>query len=276
MPHPDHALSRFPVSRHATIDLGKVGRALHHVPVLLELDVTDSLEAVRQQRSAGEPTSFFAWFVGSVARVVAQEPAIHALRQGRTSLVSFSDVDVSAMVEREVNGKPVPLPLLMRTCNRKTFLEIHAEVRAAKEQPIASEGDFVLGSERKQRTGLKMYYLLPAWLRASLLRWLTRDPFRAKREMGTVVITSVGGLARAPGWFVPRSIHNLCLAMGAIVKKPWVVDGRVEPRDILHLTVLFNHDVIDGAPAARFLGLLADTLQGGYPNPEGERLPESQ
>jgi pyruvate/2-oxoglutarate dehydrogenase complex dihydrolipoamide acyltransferase (E2) component len=81
--------------------------------------------------------------------------------------------------------------------------------------------------------------------------------------MGTVVVTSVGALARVPGWFVPRSLHNLCFALGAIVRKPWVVEERVEVRDILHLTVLFNHDVVDGAPAARFLGRLASTLEAG-------------
>jgi pyruvate/2-oxoglutarate dehydrogenase complex dihydrolipoamide acyltransferase (E2) component len=88
--------------------------------------------------------------------------------------------------------------------------------------------------------------------------------------MGTVAITSVGALARAPGWFVPRSIHNLCLAVGAIVKKPWIVEGRIEPRDILHLTVLFDHDVIDGVPAARFLGRLADSIQAGFPTESAE------
>jgi hypothetical protein len=188
---------------------------------------------------------------------------MHALRLGKTSLVTFEDVDISAMVEREVDGKRVPLPVLIRACNRKATEEVHEEVQAAKTRPIDDEGDFVLGDARKQRRRLRFYYALPAWIRTRALRWVTTNPFRSKREMGTVVVTSVGALARVPGWFVPRSIHNLCFAMGAIVKKPWVVDERIEVRDILHLTILFNHDVVDGAPAARFLGRLADSLQDG-------------
>jgi pyruvate/2-oxoglutarate dehydrogenase complex dihydrolipoamide acyltransferase (E2) component len=32
-------------------------------------------------------------------------------------------------------------------------------------------------------------------------------------------------------------------------------------RDILHLTVLFDHDAVDGAPAMRFVSRLVDRLQ---------------
>ncbi len=43
-----------------------------------------------------------------------------------------------------------------------------------------------------------------------------------------------------------------------------MVDGRVEPREILNLTVVFDHDVIDGAPAARFVHRLVELIESGY------------
>jgi pyruvate/2-oxoglutarate dehydrogenase complex dihydrolipoamide acyltransferase (E2) component len=81
--------------------------------------------------------------------------------------------------------------------------------------------------------------------------------------MGTVMITSVGSVARVPGWILPRSIHNLSLALGSVVKKPWVVGQGIAAQDILHLTVLFDHDVIDGAPAARFVADLVRRMEAG-------------
>jgi hypothetical protein len=42
------------------------------------------------------------------------------------------------------------------------------------------------------------------------------------------------------------------------------VDGRIEPREILNLTVGFDHDVIDGAPAARFARRLVELIESGY------------
>jgi pyruvate/2-oxoglutarate dehydrogenase complex dihydrolipoamide acyltransferase (E2) component len=47
-----------------------------------------------------------------------------------------------------------------------------------------------------------------------------------------------------------------CFALGPTAKKPGVVANRIEIRDILHLTVLVDQDVVDGAPAARFAAQL--------------------
>jgi pyruvate/2-oxoglutarate dehydrogenase complex dihydrolipoamide acyltransferase (E2) component len=58
-------------------------------------------------------------------------------------------------------------------------------------------------------------------------------------------------------------MHNLCLALGSVVKKPWVVGERIAAQDVLHLTVLFDHDVVDGAPAARFLADLVRRMETG-------------
>jgi pyruvate/2-oxoglutarate dehydrogenase complex dihydrolipoamide acyltransferase (E2) component len=46
--------------------------------------------------------------------------------------------------------------------------------------------------------------------------------------------------------------------------KPAVIEGRVEPREILNLTVLFDHDIVDGAPATRFVKRLVELIESGY------------
>jgi len=43
-----------------------------------------------------------------------------------------------------------------------------------------------------------------------------------------------------------------------------VVEGRVEPREILNLTVMLDHEIIDGGPAARFTHRLVELIQSGY------------
>jgi pyruvate/2-oxoglutarate dehydrogenase complex dihydrolipoamide acyltransferase (E2) component len=42
------------------------------------------------------------------------------------------------------------------------------------------------------------------------------------------------------------------------------VDGRIESREYLSLTIIFDHDVIDGAPAARFTRRLVELIESGY------------
>jgi pyruvate/2-oxoglutarate dehydrogenase complex dihydrolipoamide acyltransferase (E2) component len=52
--------------------------------------------------------------------------------------------------------------------------------------------------------------------------------------------------------------------VGGIGQKPEVVDGQIALRDYLSLTVSFDHNMIDGAPAARFTERLKDLIESGY------------
>lgn len=86
---------------------------------------------------------------------------------------------------------------------------------------------------------------------------------------GTVSITSVGMFGGGGGWGIAPFQHTLCLIVGGIARKPGVVDDRVEPRELLSLTVGFDHAVVDGAPAARFLTRLVKLIQAGEGLPPG-------
>jgi hypothetical protein len=92
---------------------------------------------------------------------------------------------------------------------------------------------------------------------------LLRSPKARKETMGTVIVTSIASDIRFPGWIIPRTMHNLAIGLGSVVRKPWVVGDGVEPREILNLTVLLDHDVVDGAPAARFGSRLIENLEKG-------------
>jgi len=51
------------------------------------------------------------------------------------------------------------------------------------------------------------------------------------------------------------------LAVGAAHPEPRVVDGQVEVRQVLRLTLSIDHRVVDGATGGRFLGRLKDALE---------------
>ncbi len=53
------------------------------------------------------------------------------------------------------------------------------------------------------------------------------------------------------------------LGVGRIVKEPAVFENQIVPRDMLTLSLTFDHRVVDGAPAARFLQTLAHLITGG-------------
>jgi hypothetical protein len=108
---------------------------------------------------------------------------------------------------------------------------------------------------------LRLYYLLPQVFRVAIMRTILARPNVRKRTMGTVIITSVAAGLRFPGWILHRTMHNLAFGLGSVVRKPGIVGNAIEPRDILHLSVLLDHDVVDGAPAARFVSKLVRSLE---------------
>lgn len=81
--------------------------------------------------------------------------------------------------------------------------------------------------------------------------------------MGNVAITSLGMYGKINGWFLPISIHPICFGVGSIIKKPIVIKDKIEVREIMNITVLMDHDVIDGASMARFINELTKNIETG-------------
>ncbi|MHB8926173.1 MAG: 2-oxo acid dehydrogenase subunit E2 [Bacillota bacterium] len=260
----------WPKSRRAHLDTLDQARRKHHIPVLFEVDVTRAREMIAGLKDrAGETPSFTGWIVKCFAQAVSEHKAIHAMRRGSGKLVVFDDVDAALAVERFVAaGGPVeslPMPYVIRKANEKTFGEIHREIRSAQSRPVDC-GLVYLGAGPSDRL-MNMFFSLPKGLR-NLLAWrrLRRNPFLVKRLMGTVMVTAVGMFAGTGGsaWVIPAGIHPLILAVGGIARKPTLVADSVRAGEFLSLTVLFDHEVIDGGPASRCLARFRQLLESGF------------
>ncbi len=258
-------VSPFSQSRLSTIDLGHIGVRKHHVAALLEVDVTRARSGLRMANRGGRTTiSFLAWLIKSVASSLAEYPRAHEVRVGRRSIATFERVNVSIMVERNVDGCYVPLPLLIPSADSRTAEEIEAQIALARQQPVAG-ASVVIGrkTNAKRTLATTLYNSLPGFLRGWLLSRALANPARLQHMMGSVVITSVGMGGRVKGWFIPKSMHPVCIGIGAVTPKAVVLNGRIEAREVLHLTVLVNQEVVDGAPASRWISSLVRAMETG-------------
>jgi pyruvate/2-oxoglutarate dehydrogenase complex dihydrolipoamide acyltransferase (E2) component len=52
--------------------------------------------------------------------------------------------------------------------------------------------------------------------------------------------------------------------VGGISEKAIIAKGQLEVREYLSITASFDHDIIDGAPAARFAQRLKELIESGY------------
>jgi len=235
-------------------------RSVLHKPMmhgLLEVDVTRARAFLREYKAiTGESLSFTAFLIACLAKAVDEHKAVQAYRKGGKRLILFEDVDVYTPIERNVAGQKQLIPYIIRAANRKTFREIHQEIRAAQVQDVA-----------KAWEGFKAIHwpwllLLPAF---RVMVWMgERSPQAWKKYRGTVGITAVGMFGKGAGWGIPLPSHSLWITVGGIGEKPIVLDGQIVMREFLSLTISFDHKVIDGAPAARFTQRLKELIESGY------------
>ena len=253
--HADYQLVPYPKMRRAT---AVVLRSFQRKPMmhgLIEVDVTMARELLREHKArTGESLSFTAFIIGCVGKAVEEHKTVQAYRQGWKHLVVFDDVDVATVIERDVAGQKVPLVYVIRAVNRKTFREIHHEIRANQVQKTA-----------KSVLGFTALPFLPAVLFTRLLyRMLRTFPQLHKRVVGTVGVTAVGMFGKGYGWGIPVAAASLAVTLGGIASKPGVIDGHIAIRDYLCMTLSFDHRITDGGPAARFAERLKELIESGY------------
>jgi pyruvate/2-oxoglutarate dehydrogenase complex dihydrolipoamide acyltransferase (E2) component len=247
-----------PGSRIATFDTFSIGLKKHHVAALLEFDVTESRRRLQDSRRSGLNISFNGWLIKVIGSVLQDHPEAAAYLRGKRRMMVFNDINISILVEKKINSERVPIPVVIEKANEKTAQEITAEIENAKKQEL-SGGDIVIN--RRTRVSERLYYHLPGFARRFVWRRMLGNPGFAFKKMGNAVVTSVGMMGKVNGWFIHRSVHPVSFGIGSVIKKPVVVDNEIKIREILNMTVLVDHDLVDGAPMVRLLKDLSDSIE---------------
>ncbi len=196
-------------------------QAAPHVTLFTEADAAH-LVVAREQVGAelGEKISYNALLIAICARALKEHPQVNASwvdsmpgAEGRPGVLQHAAIHIGLAVDTP-RGLFVPV---LRDADTKPLVQIHRELN-----------DLVARVQAGQAS--------PDELRG-----------------GTFTITNLG-MFEVDG-FTP--IVNLpeaaILGVGRIVKKAVVVDEAIVARPMLTLSLSFDHRVVDGAPAARFL-----------------------
>jgi len=247
-------------SRIATFDMFAVGLQKHHIDAMLEFDVTESRAKLREMRRKGTSVSFNAWLIKVIGLVLKNHPEAAAYLYSKKRLIIFNDINVSMIVEKKTGDSRVPVPVVIEKVNEKSAHEITQEIEKAKNQVLRPD-DIVL--QKQTDSYQRLYYSLPGFVRRLFWTLLLKNPKAAYKTMGNVAVTSIGMIGRINGWFIHKSVHPVSFGIGSVLKKPVVVDNEIKIRDILNMTILVDHDVIDGAPMVRLLEDLTDYLEKG-------------
>ncbi|HET7725005.1 MAG TPA: 2-oxo acid dehydrogenase subunit E2 [Propionibacteriaceae bacterium] len=212
---------------------------------LVEADLTEPLRRMDEHKARyGERLSLAGYVTTCLARTLREFPEVNAFRRGR-SVVLLDEVIVVVLVERSIDSQSAVGYLPIRHADTKSLSEVTREIRAEQ----ASPPRVVPGQQWLER--------LPAWVAPIVMRWATRSIGWALR-FGTAGVNNIG-FGALPGWGLAPGAGTVAVTVGGISPEDRA-DGR---HRIGHLTLTFDHDVVDGAPAARFTSRLLAILESG-------------
>lgn len=246
-------MTRDSIARRIVIDAGAASTRRHVIPAWFTADVTDV--AARIERDPD--VSITTYVVSTVADAVARHPRLHAIRDVTGKVVTFDDVDVNVLVEVSLEGKSYPMNHVLRRVDSRSPGDLHRELHRVKSNPQ--------GSDTLRLTGATRWYVaMPGPMRRAIMSSLHRLPDVQRNLVGTVGVTSVGMHGSGAGTGFPFLLHTLDVLVGGMEDRPVVgVDGGREMRRYLWMSVVVDHDVVDGVPMTRFVADLRDHLESG-------------
>ena len=230
-----------------------VGREESTIHFMTEVDITGPRCLIANHRErVGETLSLTAYVVTCLARALVEFPRFNSFRKG-SRLIVLDDVTINVLFEREIGGEDIPEPVGIQSVNRKTYRQVNDELRAAQQQA---------GQHVGSATGTAWIRFIPGFLLRTFIRLASHNIGMQKR-FGVIGVTAVGMFGSGPMWLTPLTSATVTVAVGAIAKRPVLVDGGLQELEHLCLTVSFDHDIVDGAPAARFTSRFAELLSSG-------------
>lgn len=195
--------------------------------------------------------SLHAFLIYCLSRTCQQVPEALTYRRGRSKLITFEDVNVATPIDKRLaGGLRIPVTYLVRAAQAKSLAEITLELRNATKL-LDLGGDRTVQLRRR-------FSFLPRLVRSWLARRMVRNPLLLNKFYGNTAITSVvRGGSTFPMFPRIATLHSLSVAIGSQCERLRMAgDGQFERRQVLCVTIVANHDVLDGMPLARFCNVL--------------------
>jgi chloramphenicol O-acetyltransferase len=234
----------------------------HNMYALVEFDITDIREKLRTKRMNGENISFFGFLLYAIAQTIGENMELNHIRKGK-KLYYFDEVDINLPIELNYNGARIPRNYVLRNAAKKSAAEITKEIEDAKKK--GNETGTIGEDDEWAQKWFKIAATFPKWIVKPLMKFFSKNPFTVKKGFGTTYVSSVSGFTSVSGYPIPffgGETRPLAFAIGNLMKKPGVTGNEIKIREYVSMTIAINHDLVDGAPAARFVNRLKERVEG--------------
>jgi len=222
MPAPDRpVLERIPFRGRRRRVARRMSLSKSTIPHALLVDEADATNLMRLRESLreagvreGTRITVLPLILSAVAAALGRHPSMNAtLDEEKQEIVRWARFDIGMAVDAE-EGLVVPV---IRDAGGKTLVELAREVERLSE-------------------GARSGTLAPSELSGS-----------------TFTVTSIGSIGGLFSYPVINPPEAAILGLHRILRRPVVREGEIAARDMMYLSLSFDHRLIDGATATRFL-----------------------
>lgn len=239
--------------RLAVIASASVTKEKNAIHGFTEIDITEPRRLIKEYfEKTGRKLSLTAYITACLAEVIKEHPELNSFIKGKR-LIMLDDVTVSVLIERELAGEKVPEPIGIKQAQLKSFLQIDDEIREAKKKRNDRLGGL---------SGKAWIRLIPRFLFKTFIRIADKN-IRMAKAYGKIAVTAVGMFSKEAVWFIPHGSATVLVTVGSISRKAVEEGGEFRAREHLCVTVSFDHNIVDGAPASRFMDRFIKTVKSG-------------
>jgi pyruvate dehydrogenase E2 component (dihydrolipoamide acetyltransferase) len=204
--------------------MARAKREIPHLYLSTTVDLTRSLtwlSAENQRRPVTERLLPVVLFVKAVARACVEVPTLNGFWTAH-GFASGSGVHVGCAIALRGGGLVAPA---LHDVDQKTLDAVAREF-----------GDLV---KRTRAGGLRSSEMSDA----------------------TITLTNLGELGVESAYAIIYPPQVAIVGFGRVVERPWVVDGRIEPRSVVSVSISADHRATDGRETGLFLAAIDRALQ---------------
>jgi pyruvate dehydrogenase E2 component (dihydrolipoamide acetyltransferase) len=188
-------------------------RSVARVGLSLEVDVAALIDWRERLGAEGTKVSYNVLLAKLVAAALREFPYMNAQLVDDGTILEIDDINIGIAVDAE-HGLLVPV---LREADEKEVTALQEEYAGLTERALSGKSTL------------------------------------ADLEGGTFTITNLGSLEVEQFMPIINVPECAILGVGAIVKKAVVVNDQIKIRPMMSLTLAFDHRLVDGAAAAKFL-----------------------
>lgn len=200
------------------------------VSTVIQVDVTPMVKFRERNKEAfleqyGVKLTYTPFFIKALAETLAEFPLVNSSLQPDNQILKSKGVHIGVAVSLGAKGDEGLIVPVIRDCHKKTMVEIARDLEAI----------------------------------AKAARTNTLKPTDV--QGGTFTITNPGTYGALFGTPMINAPQAGILGTYGIQKMPVIVDDMIAIRSVMHLVLTYDHRLIDGQLAGKFLATVRDRLQ---------------